>query len=538
MATKTVGDSFPYKLLDQAFKKHEASDKFRIFLTMKIAERAEIEMQYIKQLQNWVNDLNIQTDRMCHPTDQYLKSELMSKILGSMRSEAAEVVESRQRVYNLLMSEHGPYSKLQILNEGDEEQNMKMLEKDFHKRYDKRNHIAMAYRNCTEAREHSKNRIGTLETQLAERSRITSSKRPTSRTGPRKIDEMRDKLSRLRRQNDMETEKIALFEEELLDEESSAKQFLKSTEKQLQELETQRMRLIMEEIKRYFECLQNNSMQRSPRVTIKGQQIRSLEEAEKLVKVHWLDVHTNAKKDDIPNYQDMFSTPSARSKKNENVDNSNEQSRNNREYRPGSQQGLTLTESVSTYFYYKSSSGSSVEADGNGDSVVAEVNRMQHRMAGPALLPSQRRSEESIETLNLPPEVRCPADITVLEPNKQYTTRMKVEKLRQNNECRQAAHLTEYSTVDKFVPEDSESDEEIQECVGKLRNVRVIAVEEHSPSPSSLEIAFKKGQIIKQKFGANEDGLCYGWTRENLVGKKHYGYYHQDKVRLLKKNGI
>jgi hypothetical protein len=45
-----------------------------------------------------------------------------------------------------------------------------------------------------------------------------------SRTGPRKIDEMRDKLSRLRRQNDMETEKIALFEGELLDEESSAKQ--------------------------------------------------------------------------------------------------------------------------------------------------------------------------------------------------------------------------------------------------------------------------------------------------------------------------
>jgi hypothetical protein len=74
--------------------------------------------------------------------------------------------------------------------------------------------------------------------------------------------------------------------------------------------------------------------------------------------------------------------------------------RNNREYRPGSQQGLTLTESVSTYFYYKSSSGSSVEADGNGDSVVAEVYRMQHRMAGPALLPSQRRSE-GIPTLRL-----------------------------------------------------------------------------------------------------------------------------------------
>lgn len=77
--------------------------------------------------------------------------------------------------------------------------------------------------NIIQAREHISNQIEALESQLSQRSRITSSRRPTSRTGPRKIDEMRDRLSSLRCQNDSAAEKIASFEEELLDEESSAK---------------------------------------------------------------------------------------------------------------------------------------------------------------------------------------------------------------------------------------------------------------------------------------------------------------------------
>ena len=67
----------------------------------------------------------------------------------------------------------------------------------------------------------------------------------------------------------------------------------------------------------------------------------------------------------------------------------------NDEHRLESQQEqlLTSAESVSTYFYYKSSSGSSVEADGNGDSVVAEVGRLQHRSSCPGTYPVQKRSE-------------------------------------------------------------------------------------------------------------------------------------------------
>ncbi|XP_053384410.1 uncharacterized protein LOC123536630 isoform X2 [Mercenaria mercenaria] len=552
MAKKNVGNIYPYLLVDQGLKKNQASDRFRVFLAMKVAERAEIEMRYIKQLQHWINDLSIRTDLsdpsgnydlsirtdLSDPSDRYLNSELMAKILGSMRNEAAQVVDIRQRVYNLLMYEHGPYSKLQHLMEEEYKRHIKATEEEFHTLLGKRNNLAKTYKKYIEAHEHSSNQIETLESQLSERSRITSSRRPSSRTGPRKIDEMRDRLSRLRRQNDAETEKVASLEEELLDEESSAKHFLTTTEKRLQELETERIRLLIAEIKRYFEALQNTGPQRSPRLAVKGQQIRSLEEAETLIKVHWLDVHTNAKRDEVPNFQDMFAVTSAKSKAKTSANDSDRQP-SKEDSKPDSHRDLPLAESVSTYFYYKSSSGSSVEADGDGNSVVAEVNRMQIRRAVHDKFPSQRHSEDSIETLNLPPEVRCPADISVLEPHKQYTTRMGVGgRFRQSEDCRQVAHLTEYSAVDKFVPTESDSDEENEDTVGNLRNVRVIAVEDNTPSPGGSELAFKKGQIIKQKSGANDDGLCYGWTRENMMGRKQYGYYKQYKVKLFKKSVI
>lgn len=36
--------------------------------------------------------------------------------------------------------------------------------------------------------------------------------------------------------------------------------------------------------------------------------------------------------------------------------------------------------------------------------------------------------KESIESLELPPEIRCPADITRLDPNRQYKSRMKLAR--------------------------------------------------------------------------------------------------------------
>lgn len=43
-------------------------------------------------------------------------------------------------------------------------------------------------------------------------------------------------------------------------------------------------------------------------------------------------------------------------------------------------------------------------------------------------------------------------------------------------------------------------------------------------------IFFLSGQVIKQKIGENEEGFAYGWTRENKLSSKQYGWYPIDIV--------
>lgn len=51
----------------------------------------------------------------------------------------------------------------------------------------------------------------------------------------------------------------------------------------------------------------------------------------------------------------------------------------------------------------------------------------------------------------------------------------------------------EYSPVNRFVDQESESDEESDVKVGTVRNVRVIAIEDNTPPTGSKELTFKKG---------------------------------------------
>nr|XP_022314248.1 uncharacterized protein LOC111118853 [Crassostrea virginica] len=60
--------------------------------------------------------------------------------------------------------------------------------------------------------------------------------------------------------------------------------------------------------------------------------------------------------------------------------------------------------------------------------------------------------------------------------------------------------------------------------IGTLRNIRVIANRDYK-AHNCNELNLKKGQVIKQKIGENEEGYAYGWTREGKLSPKHYGWY-------------
>lgn len=70
------------------------------------------------------------------------------------------------------------------------------------------------------------NQIETLEGQLSQRSRIVMSRRPSSRSGPRKVDEMQEKLSKLRQGHVQETESADDFGKQLSQLENTAEQVL------------------------------------------------------------------------------------------------------------------------------------------------------------------------------------------------------------------------------------------------------------------------------------------------------------------------
>lgn len=72
--------------------------------------------------------------------------------------------------------------------------------------------------------EHLSNQIEALEGQLSQRSRIVTSRRPPTRSGPRKVEEMQKNLSGLRQQYEQEMEKVERTGKELMEIQCSAQE--------------------------------------------------------------------------------------------------------------------------------------------------------------------------------------------------------------------------------------------------------------------------------------------------------------------------
>lgn len=453
----------------------------------------------------------------------------MDRILAPVRAEAKETVEAHQKVYNLIMDEKGPYVKLKDLSHAIwEHERLEELEAQFSEIYDTRSAIEKEFTKNKEAYEHCRHQIEDLEDKLSDRSRLTFIRRPGGRPGSRKIDEMRDRLSRLRRQHEAAGEKAAYFGEKLRETEASTKHALMEMENQLRHMEFRRIAALSAEIQRYINYLQAHDRQnRAHKLSFFGKSDKhGLEGLEESLKTHWTDVLQNAELGGRPTFQKLFEATSAREMKNT--------ASSPRSRPPSAVSGKRAAKSSSvtssTSLSSSASGGSSVSSD-LGESAVATVGQMQIRERASLTAPNKISSEESIETLDLPPETRCRASLNQLEPNKLFSS--------QYDRLPKKASVTEYSEVKRYKPENSDTDIRFRRFpVQSLCNVRVMAIEDSEAVPGSLILSFKKGQIIKQKNSINSQGLCYGWTRENRIGKKQYGFYNPKKVQVLREEDV
>ncbi|XP_052238782.1 uncharacterized protein LOC127850072 isoform X1 [Dreissena polymorpha] len=553
------GNNYPYLLVQEGIKKNQSSERLRKFLSTKVMRRAQIELTYIRELQDWLNDLRPLTEGT---SNGYLDNEVTRRIIGSLKTDTQAVIEARQRAYNMLMSESGPYVKLQSC-----ETQMSQIDLQFVEIFKKRQEVEDEFKKQQDMFEHTNNQIEALETKLAHRSHVITARRPASRAGPRKVDEMRESLSKLRHQNETVSEKAEMLREKLAEIDSANSQTMAEMDSRLQELEADRIRAMVEHVKTYLTHVAETLYQGVPR-DLKVEGHRSLDSVEGLLKVHWVDVRANAKRverGDSVKYTEMFGVDPMRSDRK--LDNKtdvrlrNGRSRGSKdgavslggitkglssELRsdPERRQHKVLTSSHSMELHNTGSILSHLTQTSGSDSSLEDFVPVQIMNGSRSNFVTKfnpgsntartTKSKDSIESLELPPEERCVANISSVDPNRQYRTRATLAK---SDEHPTTAQITEYSSMTRFDADDSSSETDSGgndvTNAKNLTNVRMIAKQDNYPAPGTEELAFKAGQIIKQKRGVDTNGMCYGWTREGRMGRKIYGYYKPAVVRLM-----
>ncbi|XP_052799318.1 uncharacterized protein LOC128230930 [Mya arenaria] len=555
---KSAGNCYPYLLVDEGLKKNHSSDRLRKYLCGKIAKRAEMELSYIRQLQDWLDDLRPLIDGT---SNCYLDTEVTRRLMGAFRLEAQSALDARQHVYNQIMAEQGPYAALQRLDADEAAHALTKIDEEFSEMFKKRKEMEREYNRHKDMVEHTNNKIETIEAKVSNRSHVITTRRPSTRAGTRKVDELIEQLSALRKQNETESERAGLSRDQLVDKDKEYCQTLMEMDSQLQELEADRIRAVVNCVNVFLKHA-TEALHRGM-VTKGDSRLPNLDSVLGLLDVHWCDVRTNARRaergEDVK-YTEMFSVDPLRRKQASQHSNLRKAdsrpesvqkgaiskglgSEGNREIdrrtfcRPAinlTSDELESTHSILSHLSSRlSSSGSSVETE------VATAQSASRGAFGSSrqIVAMATKSKDSIESLDLPPETRCVANITKIDPYRQYRTRMKLAGS-QEPEPVPTAQITEYSQMRRFDAdvENSESgcDVTSDSAMANVFDVKVVAIQDNYPAPGSNELPFKAGQTFRQKRGVDETGMCYGWTRENRMSRKIYGYYRPSLVKAMK----
>ncbi|KAL3843049.1 hypothetical protein ACJMK2_021006 [Sinanodonta woodiana] len=419
--------------VEGALNVNNFSINFRRIISNIMSERAAIEVKYIKMLQQWMDHLGHRT----------LPIGIYKEIITCFYESTKRVADLHQDVYNRMMSGTGPYhivAKKETFPR-DCHPVFEGTNQSFEQVLQKKRYLEAELKKWKMNFETNSQAIEEIESQLTQRSRITSSRlRPGHKRPTKKIDAMRASVSQLRRQADNDKARIESLMEEI-------KQFEAQSKKEL------------------FDIVPSSS--RTPGLTtpVPSSRTERVEGARNLMEMTIADLLAR---------EEHMAEPRS------------------------SQSSSSDVSSSLMIGYHCSSSGSSV---------------------GPGGKPTA--SDQAIETIHVPhvtkeetgrrsPPFRarqfCPGYSTDDE---------------EDNQALQ--NLDDGTKIERFCSNIESHHAEGRE-LGTLRNLRVISLQSYvGTSPN--ELTLKKGQIIKQKLGADEDGFCYGWTRESRFSPKQYGKY-------------
>ncbi|KAL3843108.1 hypothetical protein ACJMK2_021061, partial [Sinanodonta woodiana] len=430
---------------------------------------------------------------------------IYKEIITCFYESTKRVADLHQDVYNRMMSGTGPYhivAKKETFPR-DCHPVFEGTNQSFEQVLQKKRYLEAELKKWKMNFETNSQAIEEIESQLTQRSRITSSRlRPGHKRPTKKIDAMRASVSQLRRQADNDKARIESLMEEIKQFEAQSKKYSNSC---------------LRGYCKYDLTLCSKSA--------KCERLRSnLEDVdwEQTVKDAWEEVQREALRRNevsLSGISELFDivpsssrtpglttpVPSSRTERVEGARNLMEMTiadllaRDEHMAEPRSSQSSSSDVSSSLMIgYHCSSSGSSV---------------------GPGGKPTA--SDQAIETIHVPhvtkeetgrrsPPFRarqfCPGYSTDDE---------------EDNQALQ--NLDDGTKIERFCSNIESHHAEGRE-LGTLRNLRVISLQSYvGTSPN--ELTLKKGQIIKQKLGADEDGFCYGWTRESRFSPKQYGKY-------------
>ncbi|XP_071119984.1 protein kinase C and casein kinase substrate in neurons protein 2-like isoform X1 [Mytilus edulis] len=514
-------EALPFLTVEEAIRRSKQTLRFQEELSLSIWERARIELVYIRNLKEWM----VSTGSKLTPILEKAKDFTDEMVLKNLVKEALCTTEVHQNVHNAMMCSGGPYSTLQRgiglnkITKSSEERLLSDVEKEFYMFNRKRVQYESDIQKKKVSTEKMKSTIIELEEQLSKRSRIAHVRRSTRSN--RKVDNLSNRLSMLRKQIESEKSMTEKKQEALSEFMSSIGKDMKKLYIELTELQTKRMQLIYSQLKKFGCAFKEFNHGYKKRKTEIGEMIGSFESIciEEIIERVKQEIEARAntrKKGHIFELQEMF-TPM----------------KNNIEQRKDAtlsacalpkQEKFNNTHAVQSMIGRTQTTVDSSESDNLlvGTFCASSSESIKNKGMNPVRCQRSENSDSSleskIETIVIPNE---PSDCKMPPPfpTKEFCVSSGDEASACMEEQHEADEVSwKWSNTNQRLHTNNTDD------ISMIRNVKVIAIHDFVAGKGD-QISFKKGQIIKQKVGENEDGFAYGWVRENRLAPKQYGWY-------------
>ncbi|XP_076114304.1 uncharacterized protein LOC143082495 [Mytilus galloprovincialis] len=515
-------EALPFLTVEEAIRRSKQTLRFQEELSLSIWERARIELVYIRHLKEWM----VSTGSKLTPILEKAKDFTDEIVLKNLVKEALCTTEVHQNVHNALMCSGGPYSTLQRgiglnkITKSSEERLLSDIEKEFYMFNRKRVQYDSDIQKKKVSAEKMKSTIIELEEQLSKRSRIAHVRRSTR--SHRKVDNLTNRLSMLRKQIESEKSIVEKKQDALSEFMSSINKDMKKLYIELTELQTKRMQLIYSQLKKFGCAFKEFNHGYKKRKTEIGEMIGSFESIciEEIIERSKQDIEARAntrKKGHIFELQEMFTPMKHNIEPRKDATFSacalprKEQINNSQAVQSMMGKTQTILEGsesdnllVGTFC---ASSSESIKTKGMNP---VRCQRSEN---------SDSSLESKIETIVIPNEPDSDCKMPPPFPTKEFCVSSGDEASACMEEQHEADDVSwKWSNTNQRLHTNNTDD------VSMIRNLKVIAIHDFVAGKGD-QISFKKGQIIKQKVGENEDGFAYGWVRENRLAPKQYGWY-------------